>query len=203
VPSALPRLFPNASYTDSPDWCVRARAAPRAHTHARTHGPPPVQVRLPRALWLGTRSSSATDPLYVTLGAAFNQAVLAAFGDPSAEEVRDLLLCLLALQCVALPTWDVTGARLQLGPVQRDGGARAPPPASLVPCPMPDPPLRPRAAQQRLLAYARGGQRGQLCCHGRGRPARDLPHAGLTMGGGHVTDVGAGAECLCVALATS
>lgn len=80
---------------------ARARVAPLS---TRTHPPRRCRCGFPAPYGSDT-FLEPTDPLYVTLGAAFNQAVLAAFGDPSAEEVRDLLLlCLLALR-VCGPTY--------------------------------------------------------------------------------------------------
>jgi alpha-N-acetylglucosaminidase len=63
VPAGLQRVFPNAAYTKSPDWCG----------FNATYGS--VTLLEP------------TDPVFLTVGAAINKAVLAAFGDPSGDEV--------------------------------------------------------------------------------------------------------------------
>ena len=63
VPAALRRVYPNASFTQSPDWC----------DFNATYGS--VTLLEP------------TDPLFVTIGARINKAILDAFGDPSGEEL--------------------------------------------------------------------------------------------------------------------
>jgi len=63
VPAGLQRVFPNASYTHSSDWCG----------FNATYGS--VALLEP------------SDPVYVTVGTAINKAILAAFGDPTGQEI--------------------------------------------------------------------------------------------------------------------
>lgn len=63
VPAGMQRVLPNAQFTHSADWCG----------FNSTFGS--VTLLEP------------TDPAYVTVGAAVNKAILAAFGDPSGKEV--------------------------------------------------------------------------------------------------------------------
>ena len=63
VPTALKTHFPNASYTQSSDWC----------------GFDPAKYGADLLL-------EATDPLFITLGAALNKATLEDFGDPTGKE---------------------------------------------------------------------------------------------------------------------
>jgi len=63
VPAALARVFPAAAFSHSPDWCG----------FNATYGS--VALLEP------------TDAAFVTVGAAVNRAILAAFGDPSGDEV--------------------------------------------------------------------------------------------------------------------
>jgi alpha-N-acetylglucosaminidase len=63
VPKGMERVFPSAQFTHSDDWCG----------FNSTFGS--VTLLEP------------TDPTYVTVGAAINKAILAAFGDPSGKEI--------------------------------------------------------------------------------------------------------------------
>lgn len=62
VPAAMRRVFPNATYDTSSCWCGL------------------------NATYACTTLLDPTDPLFATVGAAYNKAVLAAFGDPSGAE---------------------------------------------------------------------------------------------------------------------
>lgn len=62
VPSALPLHYPNATYTNSPDWC----------------GFPPQ--------YGSDLLLEATDPLFMTIGTAFHKMMLEDFGDPTGLE---------------------------------------------------------------------------------------------------------------------
>ena len=63
VPAGMKRVFPNASFTSSSDWCGF------------------------NATFGSVALLEPTDPVYVTVGSAINKAILAAFGDPTGLEV--------------------------------------------------------------------------------------------------------------------
>ena len=62
VPAALERVFPNASFSHTADWCGF------------------------NATFGSVTLLEPTDPTFVVVGSAINKAILAAFGDPSGTE---------------------------------------------------------------------------------------------------------------------